>query len=78
MTYSFKERDGKTEIGADGTVITEVVVAVFFNNERLGSVTRTKMIKPGDDISGDTSRAAQLATIARKNDEREAAEVVRR
>ena len=79
MTYSIKVRTGQTTVGIDGAVVAEQVVAVFWDDERIGQVTHTRHIKPEDDITGDTSLAAKLADTARKagSDERDVEVVTR-
>lgn len=71
MSYSVKVRSGGTTIGPDGTVVETVVTRFFWDGVPFGQGTHKRIIKPADDISTDTSRAARLADAVRKigNDE---------
>lgn len=77
--YSVKERTGDVKVLEDGTVIVEVAWRLFLNDKVLEKGSFTRRIKPTDDLTGDTSRAAKLALAARAlpPDERTVAVVAR-
>lgn len=66
MSYSIKVRSAGTEVGPDGTIVDVVSVRLFWNDTPIDrAVTHRRTIKPGDDITGDRTRAAKLAETAR-------------
>ena len=77
--YSVKERTGDVKVQENGTVVVEVSWRLFLDNKVLAKGSTIRTIKPADDLTGDTSRAAKLAEAARKlaTDERTVEAVTR-